>query len=248
MEKFKDRPLHFAYAWPVKDPKRSKRKLPPPPFPEAEPWQCSVYYYWWEYLRRHEGYKRTCAQGGRGRYAKLYEDFGNVYAGEFWDWWRAHNWIFAEPPIRQVSAAVAGEQGDDHTLIIKVPLKHHWRSQRASSSVGTSSNYKGSAPEDAQPCQIPSGYKPFSPPCMSICWYGTLSSDIQTSKTQSWLIWWGCVLITLWMEKRFSLDAASTSQLQKSKRRFIAESNWLCSATCALLSSTLRMWARGSFH
>ena len=79
MEKFKDRPLHFAYAWPVKDPKRSKRKLPPPPFPEAEPWQCSVYYYWWEYLRRHEGYKRTCAQGGRGRYAKLYEDFGNVH-------------------------------------------------------------------------------------------------------------------------------------------------------------------------
>jgi hypothetical protein len=37
MEKFKDRPLHFAYAWPVKDPKRSKRKLPPPPFPGAEP-------------------------------------------------------------------------------------------------------------------------------------------------------------------------------------------------------------------
>ena len=37
MEKFKDRPLHFAYAWPVKDPKRSKRKLPPPPFPEAAP-------------------------------------------------------------------------------------------------------------------------------------------------------------------------------------------------------------------
>lgn len=123
MEKFKDRPLHFAYAWPVKDPKRSKRKLPPPPFPEAEPWQCSVYYYWWEYLRRHEGYKRTCAQGGRGRYAKLYEDFGNVHDGEFWDWWRAHNWIFAEPPIRQVSTAEAGEQGDDHTLIIKVPLE-----------------------------------------------------------------------------------------------------------------------------
>jgi hypothetical protein len=32
MEEFKDRPLHFAYAWPVKDPKRSKRVLPPPPF------------------------------------------------------------------------------------------------------------------------------------------------------------------------------------------------------------------------
>ena len=58
MEEFKDRPLHFAYAWPVKDPKRSKRVLPPPPFPEAEPWQCSVYYYWWEYLRRHEGRPR----------------------------------------------------------------------------------------------------------------------------------------------------------------------------------------------
>jgi hypothetical protein len=123
MEDFKDRPLYFSYAWPLKDPKRSKRKLPPPPFPEAEPWQCSVYYYWWEYLKRHDGYKRTCAQDGRGRYAKLYEDFGNIHEGEFWEWWRTHNWIFAEPSIRQVKSAEPGETGDDHTLIIRVPLE-----------------------------------------------------------------------------------------------------------------------------
>ena len=92
MEEFKDRPLHFAYAWPVKDPKRSKRVLPPPPFPEAEPWQCSVYYYWWEYLRRSDAYRKTCEAKGKGKLSKLYADFGNVFdeneteQDKFWSW------------------------------------------------------------------------------------------------------------------------------------------------------------------
>ena len=122
MSQPENRRLHFAYAWPVKNPSRSNRKPAAPPYPGAEPWKCSVYYYWWEYLRRHEGYRRTCEQNGVGAYAELYEDFGDVHATDFWSWWRKHNWIFAEPPIRQVEVAETNDQADDRTLIVKVPL------------------------------------------------------------------------------------------------------------------------------
>lgn len=123
MEDIQNRRLHFAYAWPLKNWPKTGRQRVNPPFPKAEPWQCSVYYYWWEYLRRHHGYRRTCETGGKGRYAKLYADFGNVHAGDFWGWWRTHNWIFAEPAIRQVQQAEAGELGDERTLILRVPLE-----------------------------------------------------------------------------------------------------------------------------
>ena len=78
--------LFYVYAPPIKGRRNkkgellSKRVQPNAPFRAAEPWQCSVYYFWWEYLRRNIGYKRCCEQGGKGKYALLYSDFGNVHA------------------------------------------------------------------------------------------------------------------------------------------------------------------------
>ena len=50
----------------------------------------SIYYLWFEYLKRSEKYKTACANNGKGM-AKLYKDFGNVfeYVGVegFWTWW-----------------------------------------------------------------------------------------------------------------------------------------------------------------
>ena len=117
-----NRRLHFSHAWPLKNHPRDGKQRVIPPFPNAEAWQCSVYYYWWEYLRRHEGYTETCARNGKGKYKKLYEDFGDVHATDFWTWWRTHNYIFAEPPIRQVKHAEPGERADTNTVILSVPL------------------------------------------------------------------------------------------------------------------------------
>lgn len=53
----------------------------------------SVYYYWFEYLKLSEEYKKACANNGKGM-TKLYKDFGNVFDEKyegiegFWDWWR----------------------------------------------------------------------------------------------------------------------------------------------------------------
>lgn len=119
-----NRMLHFAYAWPVKSFARSKRKPVLPPFPDAEPWQCNVYYYWWEYLRRHVGYQKCCERGGTGQYSKLYADLGNVHDTDFWSWWRNNNYHFAEPAIRQVGIADNTQTADLQTLLIQVPLEN----------------------------------------------------------------------------------------------------------------------------
>lgn len=54
------------------------------------PYTQSIYYLWFEYLKRSEKYKKACTVNGKGM-KKLYADFGNVfeYEGEvgFWRWW-----------------------------------------------------------------------------------------------------------------------------------------------------------------
>lgn len=50
----------------------------------------SIYYLWFEYLKRSEKYKTACTNNGKGM-TKLYKDFGNVFEYEgvegFWSWW-----------------------------------------------------------------------------------------------------------------------------------------------------------------
>ena len=54
------------------------------------PTRKSIYYLWFEYLKRSEKYKKACQNNGKGM-TKLYKDFGDVFAYEgidgFWKWW-----------------------------------------------------------------------------------------------------------------------------------------------------------------
>lgn len=125
--KRENRAYFFVYAPPLKGVRPSKREAPQMPFRDAKPWQCSVYYYWWEYLRRHKGYRRTCEQGGKGRYAKLYADFGDVHESEFWEWWRRHDFLFGEPRTRHVEEVTnfsKQELDDSNSVLIRVPLEN----------------------------------------------------------------------------------------------------------------------------
>jgi hypothetical protein len=106
-----------------------------PPFREADPWQCSSYYFWWEFLRRHEGYKDCCQRLGKGSYAKLYTDFGNVHAvssDEFWNWWSEKvgdglsrgEYLFAEPDARKIQMITKNLTSSlADTLVIRIPLE-----------------------------------------------------------------------------------------------------------------------------
>lgn len=96
--------------------------------------QLSIYYWWWELLRRHSDYAECCRNGGKGKYAKLYEDFGNVHeSDDVWQWWthKMKNgvergvWLFSELEMRDMEVvyeSAACVEGD-HTLMLRVPLE-----------------------------------------------------------------------------------------------------------------------------
>ena len=87
---------HFPYLHPLFG--RGKRKLS-----DASLWQRSVYYWWWEYLRRNQAYRYVCEKEGRvtNRLLKrVYADFGNVHDVSFYEWWskdRRGAELFANP-------------------------------------------------------------------------------------------------------------------------------------------------------
>jgi hypothetical protein len=99
----------------------------------GEPWENSVYYLWWEFLRRHEGYKKTCDNDGKGKYANLYADFGNVHDVSFKDWWTKGDLgakLFAEPFLPISVVALTPEQVNEISeawsagavLVVAIPL------------------------------------------------------------------------------------------------------------------------------
>jgi hypothetical protein len=49
--------------------------------------QRSPYYWWWAYLKRNKDYLKCCDNGGKGKLAKLYEDFGDARGDDFPSWW-----------------------------------------------------------------------------------------------------------------------------------------------------------------
>jgi len=65
-------------------------------------WEKSVYHYWWLFLREHEGYRSACAKSDKGKYAKLFDDFGDVHITDFKSWFTKDGRgvrLFAEPAV-----------------------------------------------------------------------------------------------------------------------------------------------------
>ncbi len=88
-----------------------------------------IYEYWFEYLKRSEGYKECCEAGGVGEYWALHEDFGNVHAVTFDQWWPEHKHLFLEkvtrPPMDRITNIDQLSQrdfDDPDTLIINVNI------------------------------------------------------------------------------------------------------------------------------
>lgn len=92
-------------------------------------WKRSVYYWWWEYLKRSKDYLECCENGGRGKCAKIYNDFGDVRDKTFKRWWLDGNRgadLFADLPVEEtVRVLKKGEKAlsDDEYLTISFPKK-----------------------------------------------------------------------------------------------------------------------------
>ena len=114
----------MKYHFPAKSP-RFGRKDNPLPLTHQ---QASCYFWWWEYLRRNEDYRKTCEKGGKGKCAKLYQDFGDVFSVDFRTWFNKDDRgprLFAEPHIpdmKVVTLDTAKERMTEHTILVTVPL------------------------------------------------------------------------------------------------------------------------------
>jgi hypothetical protein len=97
------------------------------PVGECEDWRSSVYYYWWEYMRRNERYKLICEwQAVRDEVQlstlteferQLYADFGDVHATAFREWWIEHYSLFCTGQIVMVTTDVTGEPVEEITMV-----------------------------------------------------------------------------------------------------------------------------------
>jgi hypothetical protein len=89
----------------------------------------SPYFWWYEYLKCHEGYERCCSTGGKGRYASLYRDFGNIHRLTFSEWWKSRSELFTGPKLEPFTFhPITSElqyrlySGDDTVLIVAINL------------------------------------------------------------------------------------------------------------------------------
>lgn len=111
---------HFAHP----NPRFGTKKNPANP----SAWKNSIYYLWFEYLRRNEDYKATCENGGKGKCANLFMDFGDIYSEDFKTWWQTDDHgaiLFAEPPKRSIEVITESNvlsKLDEKTLVLSIPL------------------------------------------------------------------------------------------------------------------------------
>jgi hypothetical protein len=111
---------HFPY----KHPTFGTDKNPKP----KSAWENSVYYWWFEYLKRNEDYLECCENGGEGKLANLYKDFGDIRTITFKKWWMEDQRgaeLFADPsPEDTVRTLNEGERvlSKSEALTISFPI------------------------------------------------------------------------------------------------------------------------------
>jgi hypothetical protein len=93
----------------------------------TEPFKNSVYYLWWEFLRRSDAYKKCCTSGGEGKLKNIYQDFDDVFATDFKTWWQTNErgaFLFAEqlPPKFQPIKVIPNEVTMSQVIVLQVPM------------------------------------------------------------------------------------------------------------------------------
>lgn len=120
------RPLYFRYAPPLTDlDAYSDDDLPKIPFKGALPFQRSVFYYWWLFLKEHEGYLACCEAGGTGEYTALHADFGDVRDDDFMKWWKkGGRLLFCVPQDDPIHLYPSREfqLNDEDRVVVSLPV------------------------------------------------------------------------------------------------------------------------------
>ena len=117
--------LSFRYAPPFTALDVNLGERPLEPHRDAKPHECSVFYFWWAFLRENAGYMECCASGGEGPMSALYADFDDVRGDDFMVWWkRGGRELFCEPrdePIYYYDEAPQ-EHDNRNRLLLSFPI------------------------------------------------------------------------------------------------------------------------------
>jgi hypothetical protein len=119
------KPLYFRYAPPLTELDDYSDDLPKEPYKNTPKSQRSVYYYWWLFLKEHEGYRACCEAGGTGEYAPLYADFGDVRDDDFMAWWKGGGrLLFCIPRDDPIHVYPSAEftLNDDNRVVVSLPV------------------------------------------------------------------------------------------------------------------------------
>ncbi len=123
---FNGKALYFRYAPPLTDlDEISDDQLPNRPYPKAEKFERSVYFYWWSFLRENEAYIACCEAGGEGAMGKLYADFGDVRGDSFMAWWTSgKRMLFCEPPEAKIISypTLPREPIGEDRVLLSIPV------------------------------------------------------------------------------------------------------------------------------
>ena len=119
--------LFFRYAPPKPDRLLSNdvssAKQPNPPYPHAPGWHCSVYYYWWRFIRLNEDFRHAVKTGATPE-GTVVHDFRRAFDYKFRDWWpRFGRYLFCEPPglsLRLENPPVSAASVEDR-FVVSVP-------------------------------------------------------------------------------------------------------------------------------
>ncbi|MEY5006795.1 MAG: hypothetical protein RL764_111 [Pseudomonadota bacterium] len=96
-----------------------------PPFKDAPRHMCSMYFYWWAFLRENEEYISCCKNGGEGPMEKLYRDFGDVSGTDFMDWWIDRGRLLFCEPLEDASVIlteIPRKHDNESRVLISVPI------------------------------------------------------------------------------------------------------------------------------
>lgn len=135
IEQGDQRRRRFLHVPPISRRGRATPKRIKAPYAGAPRWQCSVYYFWWEFLRCHDGYRQRCLSANpvshaQDPYAQLFAHFGNVHEGTFLQWWEQRGeMLFAEPLDRLVMRISSPQQmpNDPEIAVVSIPLTNSLR-------------------------------------------------------------------------------------------------------------------------
>jgi hypothetical protein len=88
----------------------------------------SIYFLWWEFLRRNKEYKKCCETGGKGQLNDLYKDFGDVFNVNFKTWWTKDNhgtYLFGNPLKPEFKIITEKKEiiSSDEVMYLQIPMK-----------------------------------------------------------------------------------------------------------------------------